>query len=293
MLALALAAVLVSVPARGAVRTEVLGPIRLSGVQRPMSGPKAEREITFERAGWIRRVSLRLLDARRAPLPDERLLCHAGFAPPAAQRALKPTLIVNEGLRESSFPEGYGLRVERGDSYLLDAMLQSRSAETDGDYYAEFSIELAEPGVELKPLAKFHHYLSPQGSPAARRISPMAWWVPPGRHEYAQVVSFPVDARIRFIAIHLHRFAKSVRLEDLGAGKVLFEGNTVQDAEGQLLRTPTLTSAEGIPVRREGRYRWSVVYDNPLEERALAMATFHMYHEGTGVSGLKREASPR
>src|SRR5688572_9402687 len=84
---------------------KVYGPLRMIGRQIPMIGPDILNTFHFQRSGWIRKFSARLLDENKAPTGDNTPLCHTALR---MKKEFQPwaALTIGEGVPEISFPEG-------------------------------------------------------------------------------------------------------------------------------------------------------------------------------------------
>lgn len=90
------------------------------------------------------------------------------------------------------------------------------------------------------------------------------------------LLRLPITGKLIYANVHLHRYARHVRLED-DEGTVVYEGDTIEDSQRRLVRVPVYSNAAGLPVKRGGTLLLSVTYDNPLAESIGAMATVHLF----------------
>jgi hypothetical protein len=104
------------------------------------------------------------------------------------------------------------------------------------------------------------------------------WVVPPGRQEnhsdIAMFVALPYDTRIHYAAIHLHPFATSLKLRDMTTGQTLIEAKAKSPSKRiGLDHVDTITSLEGIPLKKDHQYELVSVYDNTTNVNQDSMAS--------------------
>jgi hypothetical protein len=89
--------------------------------------------------------------------------------------------------------------------------------------------------------------------------------LPPGKTERSWEAQPAVSGRILGLGAHVHRFAVSLRLEDVSAGKVIWETRPTLDANGDVIGMPQdhIAWRFGLPVRAGNVYRITAVYENP------------------------------
>ena len=88
------------------------------------------------------------------------------------------------------------------------------------------------------------------------------------------------DTKIHFVAVHMHPFAKSMRMRDLTTGDVVFESkvHSFTDKLG-LEEVEFISSPTGIPVYGDHEYELVSVYNNTSSEEQDAMALVYLYLE--------------
>jgi hypothetical protein len=89
--------------------------------------------------------------------------------------------------------------------------------------------------------------------------------LPPGHSEKSWEGRPAVSGRILGAGGHVHKYATSLKLEDLTAAKLLYETKPILDANGNVTRMPqdNFISRFGIPIDADHTYRLTVIYENP------------------------------
>jgi hypothetical protein len=95
-----------------------------------------------------------------------------------------------------------------------------------------------------------------------------AYDLPPGYSEKSWEGRPAVAGRILGVGGHLHQYGLALRLEDLTAGKVIWEAQPILDEDGNLIGMPVKKFfwRLGVKVRPDHTYRLTAIYDNPTGE---------------------------
>lgn len=116
-------------------------------------------------------------------------------------------------------------------------------------------------------------YLDPQG-----RKMTGHWIVPPGKQvnhsDITWFMNLQYDTHLRYAAVHLHPFARSLEMRDMTTGKTVFLAKAQNPANGiGLTHVDEFTSAEGVPIEHAHKYSLISTYDNPTNANADSMAS--------------------
>jgi hypothetical protein len=116
----------------------------------------------------------------------------------------------------------------------------------------------------LRPLSAYPFYLDVM--PPAGETH--AYDLPPGYSEKSWEGRPAVAGRILGVGGHLHQYGLALRLEDLTAGKVIWEAQPILDEDGNLIGMPVKKFfwRLGVKVRPDHTYRLTAIYDNPTGE---------------------------
>jgi hypothetical protein len=211
--------------------------------------------------GWVHGYEIELVDINGRTLPRD-LLQHVIVTIPNRRDLFDPIMLrlVAAGSETPAvhLPPVVGYRVHQGDTLLIAGMLQNPGGE-------------AYRGVRLQvrmPMRSEHTLIHPIGIfPFSMDVMPAGsnrgWDLPPGRSERSWEGHPAIGGRILGLGGHLGRYGVALRLEDVTAGKVLWEGRPTRDATGEVVEMPTQTFVSGIPVDPAHVYRLTAVYDNP------------------------------
>jgi len=250
----------------------VIGPVTL-----PAHTPGYRPPIQLVRlpaAGGFHGYSWRMTDARGRDLPED-LLHHVNLIDPDEQDLFSgvPRRVFAAGRETPArrFTPLVGYPLAAGTRLLVVSMFSNPSPEPIDSAYLRIRLLWLPAGRALAPLPVFPFTLDVMG-PVGEKSFP----VPPGRTERSWEGSPRLDARILAIGGHLHDYARSLRLEDVTTGEILWEVEPVTQ-EGRLVAVPAGMPWKrgGIKLHRDRRYRVSVIYDNPTHGSAP--------HGGMGV----------
>jgi len=87
-------------------------------------------------------------------------------------------------------------------------------------------------------------------------------------------MSLKADTRLRYAAVHLHPFAKSLEMRDMTTGKTVFLSKAENPTAGiGLTHVDEISSPEGVPIDHTHKYSLISTYDNPTNANADSMAS--------------------
>ena len=116
-------------------------------------------------------------------------------------------------------------------------------------------------------------YTDPQG-----RKMTGHWIVPPGKQvnhsDITWFMNLQYDTRLRYAAVHLHPFAKSLEMRDMTTGKTVFVAKAENPATGVgLTHVDEFSSPDGVLLQHAHKYSLISTYDNPTNANADSMAS--------------------
>lgn len=116
-------------------------------------------------------------------------------------------------------------------------------------------------------------YVDPQG-----RKMTGHWIVPPGKQvnhsDITWFMNLQFDTRLRYAAVHLHPFARSLEIRDMTTGKTVFLAKADNPSAGiGLTHVDEISSAEGVLLHHDHKYSLISSYDNPTSANADSMAS--------------------
>jgi hypothetical protein len=206
-------------------------------------------------------------DADGNALPD-RLLHHVNLIDPDNRELFStiPRRVMAAGRETKSekMPGLLGYPLAAGTRVLISAMFAPLAdASYEGVYlHIELDYTPADDHGWIRPRNVFPFYLDVMG-PVGEKEFPL----PPGTHGMSWEGSPAIDGRILAIGGHMHDHADWIRLEDVTAGKVVWESEPELADDGGVTGVPTgkLWWRGGVRIYRDHVYRISVQYTNPLE----------------------------
>lgn len=239
-----------------------LGPVQLpagghEGIEQP---PPLEVEIPAD--GWFQGFTVELVDGSGAPVPRQ-VIHHVNVMQPDRRELFAPVMLrvlaVGQETEDVRLPWFFGIPMRKGTRLLVTGMFHNPT----GTGYANVTLRLR--------LA----FRSSTEHPAATAVMPFyldvvphggfhSWDLAPGRTERSWEGRPALGGRIVGLGAHLHRYGVLLRLEDVTAGRVVWEASPRVDAAGEIASIPT----RQFPVDRPRldpahTYRLTAVYDNP------------------------------
>ncbi|WP_420632932.1 hypothetical protein [Candidatus Palauibacter sp.] len=246
----------------------VIGPVAL-----PAGAPHLRPQVQLAElpvVGWLHGFSWEMRDRDGNPLPD-RLLHHVNVIDPDNRELFSavPRRVLAAGRETSSetMPGLLGYPLAPGTRVLVSAMFAPRPDQSFDEAYLHIRLPFTpaeDPGL-VGPFDVYPFYLDVMG-PVGEKEFPL----PPGTHGMSWEGSPAVDGRILGIGGHLHDYGDWIRLEDVTAGKVVWETAPTVDGEGRTVGIPTsmLWWRGGVRIRKDHVYRISVQYSNPMDRPA-------------------------
>jgi len=119
-------------------------------------------------------------------------------------------------------------------------------------------------------------YTDPQG-----RKMTGHWIVPPGKQvnhsDITWFMNLQFDTRLRYAAVHLHPFAKSLEMRDMTTGKTVFLSKAQNPSTGVgLTHVDEFKSSDGVLLEHKHKYSLISTYDNPTNANADSMASIFL-----------------
>jgi hypothetical protein len=212
--------------------------------------------------GWLRGLSFELVDEKGQQLPRE-MLHHLNLIVPD-HRELFSQIMLRIGAagpetKPYALPWFLGYRVRPGDSLLVTAMLHNPTPKEHQGVRLRVRLELSPPTPWFRPLAIKPVYLDVM-PPAGTH----AYYLPPGRSVQRWEGRPAVAARLLAAGSHLHQYGTALRLEDVTAGKLIWEAHPKTDEKGEVVGMPIRYFLPfGIQLSPDHIYRLTAEYDNP------------------------------
>ena len=211
--------------------------------------------------GWLHGYTVDLVDARGRTVP-QRLLHHVIVMVPGRRGLFNPIMLrlvaASHETPAVHLPALVGYRLRRGDPLRIAGMLHNEGADAFRGVRVRVRMPLRGEDAWVRPVAIVPFSMDVMPTGTAR-----AWDLPPGRSQRWWQGRPAVAARILGIGGHLHRYGVALRLEDVTAHALLWEGRPVRRADGQVASMPTHTFLRPVALRPDHVYRLTAVYENP------------------------------
>lgn len=238
----------------------IYGPLDLP----PNAMPDAPlRTVALPFDGWVHGYRVELVDSTGHELPHS-LLHHVNLIVPAKRELFSQIMLrlaaAGTETPPVELPSLLGYRVHAGDSLLVSAMLHNPTpdAYTGVRLLVHLAFRPADSWLSSLDIYPFYvDVMPPAGS--------HSFDVPPGHSTRSWEGKPAVPGRILGVSGHLHRYGTALRLEDVTAGKVLWEGHPDTDSTGEIVGFPMKRFywTLGVPIDTSHVYRLTAVYDNP------------------------------
>ncbi len=225
-------------------------------VQQPRAG-----EATLPMGGWLRGYRVELIDTEGRAVPRE-LIHHVNMMAPERRELFSPVMqrigAVGAETAPVVLPRIFGYPIAKGDRVLVSAMLHNPTEQTWHGVRVRVRF-LYSDGAGPGPIPMYPFYMDV--TPPATLHS---FDLPPGHFEQSWEATPAIDGRMMLAGGHLHQHAVALRLEDVTAGKVLYETAPITDETGAVTGMPqdNFLWRLGVPIRAGNTYRLTAVYQN-------------------------------
>lgn len=226
----------------------------------------APLETTLPVAGWLRGYAIEVVDGAGRPVPQQTLH-HVNVILPERRELFSQIMLrlaaAGQETGPQRLPRLFGYRARAGERVLVTAMFHNPTDVAYDDAFLRVRMPLTRGGAFVEPVSIFPFYMDVM-PPASLH----SYDLPPGRSEKSWEGRPAMNGRILGLGGHLHRYGVALRLEDVTAGKTIWEGRPEVDATGEVVGMPTkkFIWSLGYPVRADRTYRLTAVYENPTGE---------------------------
>lgn len=214
-------------------------------------------------SGWLRGFRTELVDANGDTVPSV-LLHHMNLMTPDRRELFSPIMqrvaAAGQETAPVQLPRLLGYPVAAGERLLLKAMVHNPTGVDYEGVRVRVRMPYTQGDAKLAPLHVFPFYLDVMPPAGVHSYD-----LPPGRSAMSWEGRPAVSARILALGGHLHKYAEVLRLEDVTAGRVVWETTPHVDEDGNVVGMPQdyLFKRLGIPLDPAHTYRLTAVYDNP------------------------------
>lgn len=214
--------------------------------------------------GWIHGFRIEILDRVGRPVPQQ-ILHHINVIASERRELFSQIMLrvaaAGQETGPAVLPRLLGMKVRQGEEFLVSTMLHNPTPKSYFGATIRVRMPYTPATTWLRPLTVYPFYLDVM--PPAGETH--AYDLPPGRSERSWEARPAVAGRILGVGGHLHKYGVALRLEDLTAGKVIWEAAPVVDEAGEVIGMPIKKFfwRLGVPVRPDHVYRLTAVYENP------------------------------
>ena len=222
-------------------------------------------------SGTLYRFHVEVVDGAGDRLPQS-VLHHVNLTDPSRRELFLPTslhiIAASKETPNLAIPRFlFGLPIHKGDRYIASGMLANDGEEPIHDARIRLVFHYLPawvPGPLFDAYPWVMDVMFPLGRPGDGR---KAFDLPPGRTTRSWESSPAVPGTLLGLGGHLHDYGVSLTLEDVTAGKVLWQGEPVKDSSGTVHQMPVHRfygwNHLGVHIEPTHVYRATVAYDNP------------------------------
>ncbi|HEU4453403.1 MAG TPA: hypothetical protein VFR81_10095 [Longimicrobium sp.] len=213
--------------------------------------------------GWLHGFRVEIVDGQGRAVP-RRTLHHVNVIAPERRELFSQIMLrvaaAGQETDAPTLPRMLGYRVTRGQRLIVTAMMHNPTGRAQRGVTLRLRFPYTPADAWIKPISVLPFYMDVM-PPASLH----SYDLPAGRSAKSWEARPAVSGRIVAVGGHLHRHGVSLRLEDVTAGKVIWDGKPEVDAQGEVVGMPTkkFIWRFGFPVRADHVYRLTAVYDNP------------------------------
>lgn len=215
-------------------------------------------------SGWVRGYRVEVTDAHGRPVAAV-VLHHINVMLPGRRELFSPIMQrIASAAAETppvTLPWFLGVPASQGDTLLISTMLWNPTGDTYDRVYVRVHMPFTPAGAWFRPLRVFPFHMDVMPPTGSRSYD-----LPPGRSERSWEARPAVSGRILGAGGHLHRYGIALRLEDVTAGKLLWQTAPVLDEHGDVAAMPIqkfIWPPVGLRVSADHTYRLTAVYENP------------------------------
>lgn len=212
--------------------------------------------------GWIHGFRVELVDGEGKAVP-RRALHHVNVIAPGQRELFSPIMLrvaaAGQETGPVNLPRMLGYRMRRGQELIVTAMMHSPT----GQEYRGVRMRLHFPWTPspamVRPLSVVPFYMDVM-PPASLH----SYDLPAGRSSRSWEARPAIDGRILGVSGHLHQYGTALRLEDVTAGRVIWQARPELAPDREVVSIPQgmLYRKLGVAIERGHVYRLTAEYDN-------------------------------
>jgi hypothetical protein len=216
--------------------------------------------------GWVQGFRVEMVDVEGHAVPRSTIHHVNVIAPGQRELFSQIMLRVAAAGQETGpmvLPRMVGYRVRRGQELIVTSMVHNPTTTAYRDVFLRVHFPYTPASAVVRPVSVLPFYMDVM-PPASLH----SYDLPPGRSSRSWEGRPAVAGRILAVGGHVHQYGTAVRLEDVTAKTVIWQGRPVVDREGRIVSMPTARFlwTLGVPVRPDHVYRVTAEYDNTSGE---------------------------
>jgi hypothetical protein len=213
-------------------------------------------------SGWLHGYRVEMVDGEGHAVP--RITLHHVNVIAPGQRELFSQIMLRVAAASQEtepvvLPRMMGYRVHRGQELIVTSMVHNPTARAYHNVWLRLHFPYTASGGMVRPVSILPFYMDVM-PPASMHSYDLA----PGHSSRTWEARPAVAGRILAIGGHMHQYGTALRLEDVTARKLIWQGRPVLDREGRVVSMPSARFlwSLGVPVRPDHVYRVTAEYDN-------------------------------
>jgi hypothetical protein len=220
--------------------------------------------------GWLHGYRVEMVDGQGREVP-RRTLHHVNVIAPGRRELFSQIMLrvaaAGQETAPAMLPRLMGYRVRRGEELIVTAMLENPTGRDLRGVSLRMRFPYTPADAWVRPASVLPFYMDVM-PPASLH----SYDLPPGRSSKSWEARPAVAGRIVAVGGHLHKYGTLLRLEDVTAGKVIWDARPLLDGTGEVVGMPVrrFVWRLGVPVRPDHVYRVTAFYDNPTGRTILS-----------------------
>jgi len=216
--------------------------------------------------GWMHGYRVEMIDGEGEAVPRSTIH-HVNVIAPGQRELFSQIMLrvaaVGQETAPVVLPRMMGYRVRRGQELIVTSMVHNPTDRAYHDVYLRVHFPYTPSSVVVRPVSVLPFYMDVM-PPASLH----SYDLPPGRSRRSWEGRPAVAGRILAVGGHVHQYGTALRLEDVTAKTVIWQGRPVVDREGRVVSMPfaRFLWTLGVPVRPDHVYRVTAEYDNTSGE---------------------------
>jgi hypothetical protein len=212
--------------------------------------------------GWVQGFRVEMVDAEGNAVPRSTIH-HVNVIAPGQRELFSQIMLrvaaAGQETGPMALPRMVGYRVRRGQELIVTSMVHNPTDQSYRDVFLRVHFAYTPSSALVRPVSVLPFYMDVM-PPASLH----SYDLPPGRSSRSWEGRPAVAGRILAVGGHVHQYGTVLRLEDVTAKTVIWQGRPVVDRDGRIVSMPLgrFLWTLGVPMRPDHVYRLTAEYDN-------------------------------